>query len=108
MSLAGHGPKSGSRHVCLIIAYTGQQGPVLYKGDKGVNVAAPPAEGDSAEAGGRSASSLPLLDSAHKRQSQQQINAVGLDDRDADRYNAVHTGYIVIPHDLEGVTDIRL
>ena len=33
MSLAGHRPKSGSRHVCLIIAKTGQRGPVLYKVD---------------------------------------------------------------------------
>ena len=36
------------------------------------------------EAGGHTASSLPLLDSARKRQSQQQINAVGLDARGAD------------------------
>ena len=39
---AGHRPKSRSKHVCLLIAYTGQQGPVLYKGEKGVNVAAGP------------------------------------------------------------------
>ena len=47
MSLAGHGPKSGSRHVCLIITETRQQGPVLYKGDNG---AARPPEGGPAEA----------------------------------------------------------
>ena len=45
MSLAGHGPKSGARHVCLIIALTGQQGPVLYKENKGVNDAARQTEG---------------------------------------------------------------
>ena len=30
MSLSGHGPKHGSRHGCLIIAKTGQRGPLLY------------------------------------------------------------------------------
>ena len=45
---------------CLIIAQTGQQGPVLFKGDKGINDAAHPSEGGPAEAGGLSASSLPL------------------------------------------------
>ena len=54
MSLAGLGLKSGSKHVCLIIAKTGLQGPVLYQGDKGVNVAARTLEGGSAEAGGLS------------------------------------------------------
>ena len=54
MSLAGLGPKTGSRHVCLIITETGQKGPVLYKEDKGVNVAARPTE-----AGDLFASSLP-------------------------------------------------
>ena len=38
MSQAGLGPKSGSRHVCLIIALTGQLSPALYKGDKGMEV----------------------------------------------------------------------
>ena len=42
---------------------------MLYEGDKSVNVAARPPEGDP---------SLPLQDSARKRQSQQQINAVGV------------------------------
>ena len=37
MTLASHGLKSGSRHVCLIMALTGQQGPVRYKGVKDVN-----------------------------------------------------------------------
>ena len=59
MSLAGLGPKYGFRHVCLIIAWTGLQNPVLYKGDKGVSDAARLPEGGSAEAGGPSASSLP-------------------------------------------------
>ena len=49
MSLAGHGPKSRSRHVCLIIASNGRQGPVLYKGDKDT---AHPLKGGLAEAGG--------------------------------------------------------
>ena len=61
MSLAGHGPKSGSRHVCLIIAWTEQQGLVLYKG---VNDAAYPPEGGLAEPGDLSVSSLSLLDNA--------------------------------------------
>ena len=43
MSLAGHGPKSGSRHVYLIMIKTGQQG---------VNDAARPPEGGPTEAGG--------------------------------------------------------
>ena len=30
MSLAGHGPDHGFRYECLIIAWTGQRGPVLY------------------------------------------------------------------------------
>ena len=59
MSLVGLEPKSGSKHVCLLIAQTGQQGPVLYKGDKGVNVAARQHEGGPAEAGGLSVPSLP-------------------------------------------------
>ena len=52
MSQAGHGPKSVSRHVCLIIAWTEQQGPVQYKGDKGVNDAARSPEGGPTEAKG--------------------------------------------------------
>ena len=59
MSLAGHEPKSGSRNVCLIIAKTGSRGPVLYKGDKGVNDTARPSERDLAEPGGLSTSCLP-------------------------------------------------
>ena len=51
MSLAGYRPKHGSRHGCLIIAWTRQQGPGLYKGDKGVNDAAHPPEGGPAEPG---------------------------------------------------------
>ena len=51
---------------------------MLYMGYKGVNDAAHPPEGGLAEVGSLSASSLPLLDNARKRQSQQQINAVGL------------------------------
>ena len=61
MILAEHGPKSGSKHVCLIIAKTGQQGPVLYKGDKGVNDAGRSPEGGPIKARGLSASSLPLF-----------------------------------------------
>ena len=49
MSLAGHEPKFGSRHICLIIA--GLRGPVQYKGDEGANDAARPPEECSAEAG---------------------------------------------------------
>ena len=30
MNLAGHGPKHWLRHGCLIIAWTGQRGPVLF------------------------------------------------------------------------------
>ena len=56
MSLAGLEPKSGSRHMCLIIAWTGQQVPVLCKGVKGVNDAARLPEG-----GGLLALSLPLV-----------------------------------------------
>ena len=48
-SLAGVGPKSESRHVCLIISKTWLQGPVLYKGDKVVDDAAQPPEGGPAE-----------------------------------------------------------
>ena len=59
MSLAGHGPKHGSRHRCLIIASTEQRGPVLSKGVKVINNAALPPEGGPAEVGGLSASSLP-------------------------------------------------
>ena len=55
MSLVGYGPKHWSRHVCLIIAKTGGQGPVLYKSDKGVNDAP---KGGPAEAEGISASSF--------------------------------------------------
>ena len=58
MSLADFEPKSGSRHVCQLIALTGQQGPVLYKGD---NVAAGPPESGPAETGGLSVSNLPLV-----------------------------------------------
>ena len=79
MSLAGHGPKYGSWHVCLIIAQTGRQGLVLYKGDKFVNDVASPLEGNPTEAGDLSALSQPLLDNARWVQSQQQMNAVGLD-----------------------------
>ena len=46
---------------------------------KCVHVAAGPAEAGPAEAGGLLASSLPLLDHAHRGQSQAQINPVGLD-----------------------------
>ena len=59
MSLAGLGPKFVSRHVCLIIAWTGQQGPVLYNGAKDVNDEAHPPESEPAEAGRLMASSLP-------------------------------------------------
>ena len=61
MCLAGLGPKSGSRYICLIIAWTGQKGPVQYKGVKDVNDAARPLEGGPANVGGFSASSLPLV-----------------------------------------------
>ena len=59
MNLPGHGPKSGSKHVCLIVALTGPWGQVLYKGDKGVNDAVCPPEGGSAEARDLLATSLP-------------------------------------------------
>ena len=55
---------------------------MLYKGTKGVNVAAHLPEGGPAEPGGHTSSSLPLLDNACKHQSEQQINAVGLDARE--------------------------
>ena len=70
MSQAGHRPKHGSRHGCLIIAYTGQQDPVQYKSDKGVNDAAHPPEGGLADTSSLLASSLPLLDNARWGQSQ--------------------------------------
>ena len=54
----------GSKHVYLIIAQTGLQGPVLYKGDKGVTDAACQPESSLAEVGGLTVSSLPLLDGA--------------------------------------------
>ena len=44
---------------------TGQQGPVLYQGDKGVNVAACSPEGGPPEAGDLSASNLPLISIPH-------------------------------------------
>ena len=59
----------------MIIAKTGQQGSVLYRGDKDVNDAALSPEGGPAD--GLSTSSLLLLDNASLGQSQQQINAVG-------------------------------
>ena len=49
-----------------------------YKSDKSVSDATRPLECGPAQAEGHTASSLPLLDSARERQSQQQINAVGL------------------------------
>ena len=52
---------------------------MLYKDDKGFIDATYPSKGVSAKAWGHKASSLPLLDST--RQSQKQINAVGLDAR---------------------------
>ena len=78
MSLTGHGPKSRTRHRYQITAYTEQQSPELYKGDKGINDAVRPPEGGPTEAGDHSASVLPLLDNTHRGQSQQQINAVGV------------------------------
>ena len=51
MSLAGHGPKSGSSHISLIMAWTGQQGLVQYKEDKAFNVVFRQPEGGPAEAG---------------------------------------------------------
>ena len=53
-------------------------GPVLFKGDKDVNVAA---EGGPAKTEGLSTSGLLLLNSAHLHQSQQQINTVSLNAR---------------------------
>ena len=47
----------------MIIAESGQQAPVLYKCDKGVNEAARSPEGGLDEAGRLLALSLPLLDS---------------------------------------------
>ena len=64
MSLAGHWPKSESRHVYLIMDKTGQWGPVLLKSDKSVNDAARQVEGGPAEAEGFSVSSQLLLDNA--------------------------------------------
>ena len=50
------------------MAWTRQQGLVLYIGDKGVNVAARPPEGDPAEAGGLSASNRSLISIPHPTQ----------------------------------------
>ena len=61
MSQTDLGPKSGSRHVCLVIAKTGPQGQVLYKGAKGVNNAAHWPEGSPAETGDLTASRLPSV-----------------------------------------------
>ena len=58
-------PKSGSGHGCRVIAWTRQQGLVLYIGDKDVNIAARPPEGDPAEPGRLSASNLPLISIPH-------------------------------------------
>ena len=58
MNLTVLGPKSGSRIKCLIIAFTGSRGPVLYKGDKGVSDASRPPEGGTAETEGLLTSSL--------------------------------------------------
>ena len=79
MSLAELGPKSGSRHICLIIAYPGQQGPVQYKGDKCVNVEVPPPEVGSA-------SSLPWSSNRPARMPDSPIfvsasHQIGLDTR---------------------------
>ena len=60
-----HEPKSGSGHGCQVIAWTRQQGLVLYIGKKGVNVAARPPEGSPAETGGISASNLSLISISH-------------------------------------------
>ena len=65
MSRAGLGPKSGSRHGCRVIAWTRQQGLVLYIEDKGVNVAARLPESGRAEAGSLLASHLPLISIPH-------------------------------------------
>ena len=48
-----------SRHAFLIITQTGQQRPLLYKGDKSVSVAACSPEGGAAGAESLLASSLP-------------------------------------------------
>ena len=80
----GHGPKSGSRQGCLIIACTRQQGSVLYKRDKGVNDAVCLPEFGPAEVRDLTVSSLPLFDSARQRQRQQHFNAVGLTAWDTD------------------------
>ena len=74
MSQAGYGFKHRSRHGCLLIAKTGQQGPVQYKGDTGVNLAARPPEGGPAEPRDLSTRSLPLLDNTLWDQSQQQTH----------------------------------
>ena len=52
---------------CLVIASTGQHGPVLYKGDKGFNDPVRPSDGGLAETESLSASNLPLLDNAPTR-----------------------------------------
>ena len=59
MSLAGHGPRFGSRYVYLIIAETGPRVPGPYKDDKRVNDAARPPEGRPPETDSLSASGLP-------------------------------------------------
>ena len=73
MSQAGHGPKSGSRHRCLITAKTEQHGPVLSKWDKGVYNAAP--EGGPAKPFGLKSA---FAEQCPLRSNQKKINAVSL------------------------------
>ena len=65
MSQAVTQPKSGSGHRCQVIAWTRQQGLVLYIGDKGVNVTACLPGGGPAEARDLSALNLPLISIPH-------------------------------------------
>ena len=59
MSLAGHGPKSGSRNICLIRANWTATSSAMQGWQKCQWCSSPP-EGGLVEAGGVSASSLPL------------------------------------------------
>ena len=60
-----HEPKCGSGRGCRFIAWTRQQGLVLYIGYKGVNDAARTPGGGLVEAGDLSASNLPLISIPH-------------------------------------------
>ena len=97
MSLAGHALKRESRHGCLMIVETGPWNPVLYRGD---NNAARPPEAGRAEAGGHSASSLPLT-SSHGAEPEPSYAAVFLYRRKGQRIWMVSMAKIVSCHRYE-------